>query len=115
MSVRVIKNPTPKRQLLIKNGQSIRQNDLLIAFKSKIFFPGWYRPWVDDFTLNKNHLMLTTTERQINFFGYIIQLGYQEIYTFDVKTGRILKKQIKAQLLKMISKTLIFIFLLFIL
>ncbi len=103
--------------MFIYNGKIVKTYSLdvlLTDFKSKYFFPfetgGYYFRWEDDFILNGNYLKLVTTARQINCFGHIIPLGYQESYSFDAKTGEILEKRINNPLLDAIITLTVIIF-----
>ena len=105
--------------IFIYNGKVIKTyslDALLTNFKSKYFFPfetgGYYYRWEDDFVLKGNALKFKTTKRRINFFSYIIPLGYQELYSFDAKTGKILEKHINNPLLEIIIILLEILFIL---
>jgi len=88
--------------IFIYNGKVVKTysiDDLLINFRSKYYFPfetgGYYYRWNDDFSLTGDRLKLVVTQRQIQIYSYAIQLGYQETYYLDIKTGEIVEKHIQ--------------------
>ena len=70
--------------------------ELLTGLKNRLFFPyetwDWHYAWYDGFELSKDRLAVSTARRQLHFFGYDLNLGLQEFYTFDLPTGAVISR-----------------------
>ena len=86
------------------DGKLIKQyeaDDLLTDLKSAYFLPyetfGWYTRWHEDFDLRGDVLFISTPRRVSGVLGYPIDFGRQEFYTFDLKSGAMLSRQVGGQ------------------
>lgn len=82
-------------------GNLVRRYDcqyLLTGLRHPLFLPfatwDWHFRWYDTFELDKNHLVLSTARRERCLFGYKLDLGLQEFYTFEMSTGNVTTRRV---------------------
>ncbi len=88
-----------------RDGLPIREysrHQLLTGLRQGPFFRftslDWHSVWYDEFEVLGDRLLLSTARRGLwRGWDRILDLGYQELYTFDLTTGTVLSREIRGR------------------